>query len=159
MYSKKHIWRTVSAAVILLLLILDTPTAIQGATDGIELCIKVVIPSLFPFLIVSAYLNRALRGSSIPGVHRIASSLNIPKGGDSLLLLGLIGGYPVGAQLVSQSYDQHQLSRRTGKILLGYCSNAGPAFIFGMAGSLFTSKSITFLLWGIHVISALFLHP
>lgn len=155
MYSKKHIWKTVSAAIILFLLILDTPTAIQGATDGIELCIKVVIPSLFPFLIVSAYLNKALLGSSIPGVHQIASNLNIPQGGDSLLLLGLIGGYPVGAQLVSHAYDQRQLSRRTGKILLGYCSNAGPAFIFGMAGSLFNSKSITFVLWGIHIISAL----
>lgn len=155
MNSKKHVLRILSATFFLLLLILNTSVAMQGASDGIELCINAVLPSLFPFFILSAYLNRALLGSSIPGVHRIASSLNIPKGGDAFLLLGLIGGYPVGAQLLSQAYAQHQISRKTGNILLGYCSNAGPAFIFGMAGAFFSSKTIVFVLWGIHLISAL----
>lgn len=141
--------------LIMIVLITNTSTAIQGAYEGIEVCIRTVIPALFPFFIVATHLNTSLLGYPIPLLHPIIKILNIPAGGDSLLLLGLIGGYPVGAQLVSQAYHSQQISKRTSRILLGYCSNAGPAFIFGIAGQLFTSVHIPIILWGAHIISAL----
>lgn len=39
--------------------------------------------------------------------------------------------------------------------MLGFCSNAGPAFIFGMLSPLFVNPAAPWLLWGIHIISAL----
>ena len=90
----------------------------------------------------------------IPGLSALCSKLNIPSGGESLLLLGLIGGYPVGAQLIADAYRQGRLEKRTGQILLGYCSNAGPAFIFGVAGALFSSLWPPLILWMIHLLSA-----
>lgn len=155
MRMKSCLWKILPAIGILLLLILDTNTATKGATAGLELCLKVIIPSLFPFFVVTAYLNGSLLGQNIPFIHRIAKSLHIPSGGDSILLLGLIGGYPVGAQLVAQSYHNRQINSRTGKILLGYCNNAGPALIFGISASMFSSKIAPFILWGIHILSAL----
>ena len=141
MKLKACLWRILPAIGILLLLILDTNTATEGATAGLELCLKVIIPSLFPFFVVTAYLNGALLGQNIPFIHKIANSLHIPNGGDSILLLGLIGGYPAGAQLVTQSYHSHQINSRTGKILLGYCNNAGPALIFGLSASYHVSDA------------------
>lgn len=155
MKSKTSILSAAFAAAILTLLILDPTTATLGASDGIELCLKVLIPSLFPFILVTTYLNAVLTGPSIPGLRPLARRLNIPAGGDSLLLLGLLGGYPVGAQLIADAYKNNQLSKRTSQILLGYCNNAGPAFIFGVAGMLFSSKWIPFVLWLTHIISAL----
>lgn len=144
----------VIASAIMLLLILDTQTAAAGAAEGIDLCIKVIIPSLFPFFIVTTYLNASLLGMRIPGLRTLGRLLHVPSGGESLLLLGLIGGYPVGAQLVADAYRQSQLKKRTGQILLGYCSNAGPAFIFGVAGTLFSSFWTPLFLWLIHLLSA-----
>lgn len=151
----KRTVRLILAASIMILLILDTETAAQGAAKGVELCINVIIPSLFPFFVVSAYLHTLLISHSIPVLRPLVKILNIPEGGDSFLLFGLIGGYPVGAQLVAQAVKKHHISCRTGKILLGYCSNAGPAFIFGVAGALFSSKILPFALWVIHMTAIL----
>ena len=38
--------------------------------------------------------------------------------------------------------------------MLGFCSNAGPAFLFGMLASAFTKPMISWILWAIHIISA-----
>ena len=38
--------------------------------------------------------------------------------------------------------------------MLAFCSNAGPAFIFGILGNKFSNAAILWLLWGIHIISA-----
>ena len=38
--------------------------------------------------------------------------------------------------------------------MLTFCSNAGPAFLFGMASALFSRPSAPWSLWGIHIISA-----
>lgn len=139
----------------LLLLILDTETAKSSTYEGIELCLRVIIPSLFPFFFITSYLNTALLGISVPGLNRIMEWLHFPAGGDSLLLLGLIGGYPVGAQLIADACEKGYIKKETGNILLGYCNNAGPAFIFGVTGMLFSSLWITVALWIIHIGSAL----
>lgn len=148
-------WVVFIWVLILILLILDTNTAKTSASGGIEMCLKVIIPSLFPFFFVTLYLNTTLLGLSVPCFTRLTHWLHFPRGGDSLLLLGLIGGYPVGAQLILEAYRKGHLKKDTGKILLGYCNNAGPAFIFGVTGILFSSSWITITLWMIHIFSAL----
>ena len=153
MKRKKHILSILCAAAMLLLII-DTTTATEGAAEGLDICIKVIIPSLFPFFIVSTYLNSAVLGLRIPGLDSLGRILHIPSGGESLLFLGLIGGYPVGAQLIADTYRQGSLDKETSQILLGYCNNAGPAFIFGIAGALFSSRWGPICLWAVHLVSA-----
>lgn len=155
MKNAAHHIRILIGIAIMVLMIMDTKTATYGATEGLEQCIRVIMPSLFPFFIVSTYLNTALLGHKIPLLHAIGKWLRIPNGGESILLIGLTGGYPVGAQLIAQAHRNQQISKRTYEILLGYCNNAGPAFLFGIAGSLFTSKITAFTLWGIHIMSAI----
>ena len=46
----------------MLALILDGRTAIDGARQGIELCLRTVIPSLFPFFVLSILLTSSLLG-------------------------------------------------------------------------------------------------
>ena len=142
------------AAGVMVLLIANTKTAYIGAKEGISLCLEVIIPSLFPFFVFSNYLCSALAGQKLPGINILGKTLHIPAGSESLLTIGLLGGYPVGAQLISESYKNKQIDKQTAKILLGYSNNAGPAFIFGIAGTLFSSKWITLSLWMIHVSSA-----
>lgn len=155
MKRKIHLLSAILAAAALALLIIDTKTAYSGAKAGLSLCTEVIIPSLFPFFVFSNYLCSTLMNQSIVGSTILRKWLHIPVGCESLLIVGLLGGYPVGAQLIAHSCKDNQIDMKTGHILLGYCSNAGPAFIFGVAGSLFTAKWITFSLWVIHICSAL----
>ena len=137
--------------IAFLMLILDSKTSSQGAAEGIGLCIKVVIPSLFPFLFLSACLTGNNLFPKLPSLHR----LGVPKGAESIFLLGLLGGYPVGAQMIRDNYQKGILTKQTAQRLLGFCNNPGPAFAFGMLSPLFTVSAAPWCLWGIIILSAI----
>jgi len=136
-------------------LIFDSKTAILGAAEGIDLCLRTVVPSLLPFFVLSILLTNAVSGTIIPFLSPVGRLCGIPRGAESLLLIGLLGGYPVGAQAITEAYHGGSLTKQDAHRLLGFCSNAGPAFIFGIAGSLFRFQKSVFFLWGIHILSAL----
>ena len=155
MKTRTQLWTGITACLGLLVLILDAKTALSGAREGVELCLYTVLPSLFPFFILSVLINRSFTGRKIKILRPIGIACGIPEGAESLLLLGFLGGYPVGAQSIREAYEGKSLNRHDAHRMLGFCSNAGPAFIFGIAGSLFERKAIPWILWGIHIISAL----
>ena len=152
---KRRIWSAVFAALGMLMLILDTNAALRGAVQGIELCLGVVVPSLLPFFVLSMLLTSCLNGTNLRLLRPLGRLCGIPAGAESLLMVGLMGGYPVGAQAVAAAYRDGQLSEATAKRLLGFCSNAGPAFIFGIVACKFSEFWIPWALWGIHIISSL----
>ena len=140
----------------LIVLVLDSKTAYMGASDGISLCIKTVIPALFPMMVCSIIITGNRRAGSGQFNKILTALLGVPSGSEALLLTGLIGGYPVGAACISRAYQSGQLDASAARRMLGFCNNAGPAFIFGMAASLFRSAVDPWILWIIHMLSALF---
>ncbi len=146
----------VLAAILgMLALILDAQTALNGAKEAVLLCLNVVVPSLFPFFFLSALLVAALSGARSQVLRPLGRLSRMPEGSEGLLLLGLLGGYPSGAQAVTQAWRGGMLSRRQARRLLGFCSNAGPAFLFGIVARQFTSPAAAWVLWGIHMLSSL----
>lgn len=145
----------VMAATAILVLVLDARTALFGAQQGVMLCIHTIIPTLFPYIFLTGMINKILIGKHIPVIRYLGNLCAIPAGGESIFLLGLIGGYPVGAQLIADTYTCGGIDHRTACRMLGFCSNAGPAFIIGMLSPLFTQPSVPFIIWAVHVISAI----
>ncbi len=145
----------IAAALGMLLLILDSKTALTAAGEGIELCIRTVIPSLFPFFMLSGILVSNLMGAKIPGLSWLGTLLGIPKGAESILITAFLGGYPVGAKAVRDAWANGQLDKDAAEHLLSFCNNAGPAFLFGMAAPMFSHAYTGWILWGIHIVSAL----
>lgn len=143
------------AAVGIFLLIIDGQTALTGASEGIELCMRTVIPSLFPFFVLSSVLTSSLLGTSIGFLSPILEWIGVPRGAESLLLTGFLGGYPVGAQNVSSANHSGVLSKSTAERMLAFCNNAGPSFLFGMIGPVFPNRWMVWALWGIHIFGAL----
>lgn len=139
---------------VLVLFLLDTTTMQQGVRDGIELCLITVIPALFPFLLLSSPLMEQLRNSSIPLSSGISRLLRISQNSVPLFLIGLLGGYPVGARCIAQDVKTGKLSPADGNRMLCFCTNAGPSFIFGMGISLFADGMICCLAWMIQILSA-----
>ena len=144
-----------AAAVGVALLILDSKTALEGAQEGVAMCIQTVIPSLFPFFLLSILLTTSLMGRRLRVLRPVCRLCRIPEGAASILIAGFLGGYPVGAQCVSQAFEAGQLSSDDAKRLLGFCNNCGPAFLFGMSAALFPQWWAPWLLWVIHIVSAL----
>lgn len=155
MNRKHHALTILLPAIAMMALILDGKTAVDGATDGIELCIHTVIPSLYPFILLTIILTKAMIGCKIPFASSIGKLCGMPPGSEALLIVGLIGGYPTGAQAITEAYRHGSIPQSTALRLLGFCSNAGPAFIFGICSSLFSKHSIVWILWFVHIISAI----
>lgn len=148
----KEIFHRIFPALGMLLLILDSGTAITGASQGITLCISSVIPSIFPFLVLSGMVVAAFSGIRMGGLGKF---LGIPQGCEGLLIAGFLGGYPTGAREVARAYEKGSLTKEEAQRMLAFCNNAGPSFLFGILGKAFPKIWMLWLLWGVHILSAL----
>ena len=141
----------------LIALMLCSAQAVESARDGLSLCAGVIIPSLLPFFVLSALLSEL-------GLPRYLGRLTAPLmralfgvggAGAAAFLLGLSGGYPLGAKTVMDLYQRGDVSRDEAERLIAFCNNSGPAFILGVAGvGVFQSASAGLLLYGVHIAAA-----
>lgn len=131
--------------------------AAKAAKEGLRLCGELIIPSLFPFFVLSGLtvslglatqLGRLVSPVMGPLFHQSGA-------GASALVLGLLGGYPVGAKTACELYRQGVCDREQARHLLAFCNNSGPAFVLGGVGAaVFHSVRTGILLMGIQALSA-----
>ena len=142
-------------SILMVVLILDSKTALKGASEGIHLCIYTVIPALFPFILLSSQIMAAFSGRNWSFLRPMGKLFSLPKGFESILIPAFLGGYPVGAQCIAREYSAGRVSKETAHCLLAFCNNAGPSFLFGMVGQMFSKKWMIWALWGIQFLSAM----
>ena len=126
--------------------------------EGLALCARSVIPSLFPFMVVtSLLLSLGLGELAAPWLAGLMEPLfRVPGAGSAALLLGLIGGYPIGAQTAAELYRGGLATRAEAERLLAFCNNSNPVFLISVLGAgVFGSVRAGVWLWLIHVLSAL----
>ena len=141
--------------IAMLFMIFDSKTALNSAQEGLSLCIQTVIPSLFPFMVITSVLTGAFGGTQFAIIRPFSRFCKMTPGTESLLLVGLLGGYPVGAKCIYEAWSSGQITKADAHRFLGFCNNAGPSFIFGMCSVLFKDPLDVWFLWGIHILSAL----
>ncbi len=131
---------------------------VDAARDGVELCFNVIIPSLFPFFVLSS-LTVELGAAEKLGrilVPVMRPLFNVGGACASALVLGFIGGYPVGAKTVITLYENGECSKAEAERMLSFCNNSGPAFIFGVVGAgIFSSGTIGLLLYLAHMAASI----
>lgn len=147
-----------SALVLLVLMLLCSADAVEGAKRGLSVCANLIIPSLFPFFVLSFLLNDlglpAYLGRFLEPVTK--SLFGVSGAGASAFVIGITGGYPLGASCISDLCRRGDLSPEDGNKLLTFCNNSGPAFIIGAAGvGIFHSSSVGLGLYAAHILSAL----
>lgn len=152
--NRKQYVVIVFCIISMMVMILDAKTAIMGAKEGLMICFQTVIPSLFPFFYVSSIMNTYLIGRSLPLLRSLGKLCTIPEGSEGLFIIGAIGGYPVGARSLQQAYTSGALTKKEAERMLGFCNNAGPAFLFGIGSSLFRSPYIPAVIYLILLISS-----
>ena len=139
-------------------LMADAGSVRRAASEGLALCLRSVIPSLFPFLAVSSLLISLGFGELLAGplAGWMGPLFRVDGAGSAALLLGLTGGYPVGARTAAELFRQGALGREEAERLLGFCNNSNPAFFLSILGAgVFGSVRTGLWLWLIHVASAL----
>lgn len=155
MKKKRAFWNAGLASIGILILILDAKTALEGAKEGLAVCTQTVVPSLFPFFIMSSLLTGNISAFRSKQLAWLGKALGIPHGAELIWITGLLGGYPIGAKCVCQAFEDGSIDRDTASRMLGFCSNAGPAFIFGMTAVFFPGNIFPWLLFCIQLLSSL----
>ena len=138
----------------LFILILDPKSAIDGASKGIELCLKTLVPALFPFMIISECCGMLLFGLRSSVLRKLMKPCKLPNGSEIIYMLGLLSGYPIGAKIISDAYNENLIKKNDANHMLRFCNNAGPSFIFGILGSMFSQPLMPWIIWEIHIFSA-----
>lgn len=95
----KKLFQALALLAAFVLLIALPQTAADGVRSALTLCGRVILPSLFPFFVCSnlfLLLGYSARLSARFG-GAAAKLLRLPPARQQLLL-GLLGGYPAGAQ-------------------------------------------------------------
>ena len=126
--------------------------------EALRLCARSVIPSLFPFMVVtSVLLSLGFGELAAPWLAGLMEPLfRVPGAGSAALLLGLVGGYPIGAQTAAELYRDGLVSREEAERLLAFCNNSNPVFLISVLGAgVFGSVRAGVWIWLIHVFSAL----
>lgn len=143
---------------LLIWFLADSAALRAAAYSALELCARSVIPALFPFLAVSSLLISLGFGEWVgPHLAGLMTPLfHLPGSAGTALLLGLVGGYPVGARTAAQLYGDGLLTRNEAERLLTFCNNSNPVFLLSVLGQgVFQSRAAGLALWLIHVGSAL----
>lgn len=128
---------TFSLAVLCLLAVALCFTGQIGkfVRDGLIICARTIIPTVFPFTVFCALLCALSPFSRIPVFARVFCRLfHISEGGSDAFFLGLLCGFPLGARGAKDAWKAGRISKEEAARLIGFANNTSPAFLLGAVG-------------------------
>ncbi len=110
--------------------------AAGGISRGLALCGQVLIPALFPFLVLSAFLIRSGIAAAIGRrLERPTRHLfGLPGCCATGILMAFLGGYPAGAAAVAQLRQKNEITPEEGRRMMRFCVAGGPGFVVNAVG-------------------------
>ena len=119
------------------LILRNSDAAIEYMGRGLTLCARTVIPSLFPFMVISELLVSSGAGEALgrlfSGVMRRV--FGVSGAGASAVFLGSACGFPVGARTAVGLLDRGVISKAECEHLLTFVSNPSSAFLISAVGA------------------------
>ncbi|MGN0570328.1 MAG: hypothetical protein ACI4N4_07495 [Candidatus Fimenecus sp.] len=145
--------------VICIFLMFKMPYAVSdGIMQGLKICFYTVLPSLFPFMVLSLYI---IKTDILSPLYKILSPVSRiifrqPAQAVPVIFMSLIGGFPVGAKLTASLLSRGQITKSQAQHLNMFCLNGGPAFTITAVGvSMLSSRRAGVIIYTSLCISAL----
>lgn len=156
--SIKKYFFTVLFLLFTLSLILFSASNLSAAQNGLKLWATSVLPTLFPFFIATELLCQTnfvqILGKFLNKFMKPV--FNVPGESAIAVIMGIISGYPVGAKVVCNLYENKICSKSEAERLIAFTNNSGPIFILGSVGiSLLGDIQLGKILLITHIISSL----
>ena len=127
----KKITHFIMVLLLSVILFSDVQLVTAGASEGLVLWLRTVIPSLFPFLFLSAYMMNSGFTEILAGTigQKLSKLLRISPVSSIALLCGVVFGCPAGAKCIDDLYHENLITFREAEFLLSFCNNTSPAFV------------------------------
>lgn len=136
-----------------LLLFVSTESAMDAAKNALNLCAISVIPSLFPFMVLSGLIVRRNLLSPLYPIFPTQSLFRLPAPSACAILLGALCGFPIGAKTTAELYRTGQLTKNEAERTIAIANNCGPAFAVNFVGRFF-EKGFGLYLYTAQLVSA-----
>lgn len=155
---------TANIGVFLLFLFgyfIKSPILAQNSVRAaLGLCAFSIIPALFPFTAVTRILisTGILKKLTAPINKPISYIFGIPEEAAYAIIIGAIGGFPLGAVCLKSLYDDGVISNSEAARLCAVSNNASPAFCIGAVGvAMFSDKAFGVKLYLCQLLAVIFL--
>ena len=111
----------------------------KAAMHAMKTCASVIIPSLFPFMVISSMLVRSGTANSIGRwlAQPVRYLFRLPGCTGGALILGALCGFPVGAKIACELYENGFLTKNECERLIAIANNTGPSFVIEVVGAHF----------------------
>lgn len=159
---KKKTKRTavlLSAAALLLIVLLALSPARYAAAclEGVSLWAKAVLPSLFPFFILTALLTKLGAAETLADkLSPLTKKCKLPGAAAYCFLLSILSGYPVGSRIIADLAGSGAVSAKQAARMSVLCSTSGPMFLIGsVGGAMFGSAKAGAILLASHILAVL----
>jgi hypothetical protein len=128
---------TAIAGVLLgaILLIADAGQMVNAAARSVDICLHMIIPSLFAFMAISTFLiNSGLYAVVLkPFLWILRFVIKLDEECTGIFLLSIVGGYPTGAKLLKDKALRDR-SPAMAEQMLPFCYCGGPVFLITVFG-------------------------
>ena len=139
---------------LFLLFFTDTRQSIKLTTSACSIWWNRMIPSLFPFMVISrcmiqtktSFLLGKLFGIILKPIFRLSDQCIY------IIVIGFLCGFPMGAIVINDSLEQNYITKDEANLLLTFCNNIGPAYVISFAYILCPYYSITFIIFLMYAI-------
>lgn len=107
-----------------------------GISRGMSVCGAVILPTLFPFMLLSGLLAESplCRRPGRLAAWIAGRLFGLPACCAPAILLGWVGGYPAGMLAVTRLYRRGQIDGEQLRRLSAFCISGGPGFIISTVG-------------------------
>lgn len=130
----------------------------QQGLNGLIYCGQVLIPSLFPFMVLAEFLSEygILDKAAFIFSPFCRKILKLPAAAGGAVILSMTGGFPVGGACVRALHDKGKITAAQAQRMLRFAVGAGPAFvIFAVGQNMLSSVKCGVILYVSQVLSQL----
>lgn len=156
--NKVQIFLSLILLFISIFFIKNSAHYINIVLEGIILYGTKILPTLLPFFFITKILSNFEFISTICLKFRFLSKtlFCVPAISLYIFFMSVISGYPIGAKLTSEFYNNGLISSSDAQKILSFCSTSGPLFVIGSVGvGFFLNQKIGIMLFVVHIISAI----
>ncbi len=142
---------------VIILFFKNSKAAAEWVTNGLNVCTARLIPSIFPFTVISAVALEIGIGRLIPRPVKtlLGKIFGISGDGVTVIILGWLCGFPIGAKCAGNLYGSGNTYEEEYNRIICISSTPSPAFLIGAVGSgMLGSASAGICLYAISVFSS-----
>ncbi len=156
--KKYNIFLSIFVLYIIINTIIFPSLYIKQTLNGISAWAFNVLPSVLPFLFFTKVLSSTGALDKISKIFKTPCKklFNTSPLSSAVFMTSIVSGYPVGAKMTADLYEQGKITKNDAFKMCSFCSTSGPMFIIGAVGaSMLKNPVYGYIIFISHIVGAI----